>query len=94
MDPIEPNTTRPALKPEPVWMPHAGGKYYRTDGPSLHSLPAAHALGFEEGAYALADKLNELVEANNLPELVAHLYSYRNRNARPALGWHNEPPRS
>ncbi len=93
------------LRPDPQWVytPGAGWHSRRQGGASIKS-PADYAEGFEQGAYALADKLTELIAGpdtgtmrdaeTRLRDALALLSTYDRGNAHPARGWEHEPKRN
>ena len=84
------------LAPDPQWVYTPGAGYHsrRQGGASIKS-PTDYAEGFEAGAYALADKLNEVWAAKiTQAEMFAILTTYRKGAAHPARGWEHEPKRN
>jgi hypothetical protein len=85
------------LLPDPKWERINNAPWTSKSGISdgtIYHPPQAYAKGFEEGAYALAEKLLTLFVSSSSKDAYAILLEYKNRSAHPARGWQHEKLRS
>jgi len=87
---------RTPIKPEPDWRTIDDGRTYFDNAGSkrLSHLPSAYAAGFEDGAFALAERLWEMAVASDHQKLVETLHEYHAGRARPVAGWKHAPARN
>jgi hypothetical protein len=84
------------LKPDPSWTPTPDGGYHSLSQGGLGTLnfpPAAYAHGFENGAFALAERITPLLEGGKLTEAMIVLGGYLDGKAQPIRGWKYAPVR-
>jgi hypothetical protein len=83
------------LEQEPAWRAAPGGTFIRDNGPALPAHPpSAYARGFEDGAYALAAKLNRMLVEGTTADFVELLGRYQAGIERPTHRWSREPKRN
>lgn len=71
-----------------------GRTYFDNAGSKrLSHLPSAYATGFEDGAFALAERLWEMAMKSDHEQLIETLHEYHTGRARPVAGWLNAPAR-
>ncbi len=80
------------LSPDPQWKPVNGPAHFHSDRvpQTIVHPPAAYALGFSDGAYALAKELLQLASLNGTDSIVKTLINYQNGLAHPTKGWEYE----
>lgn len=95
------NTPEP-LKPAPRWVYTSGAGWHDSSAlvtSSRIESPHSYVHGFEDGAYALARRLNEMLDegegaAASFVQIVRVLGAYRSGLAHPVRGWEHEPKRA
>lgn len=81
--------------PDPNWRQVNSPNWISDNhGGSLSNPPSAYALGFEDGAYALAEKIFDFHRAGDVQGAINLLLKYNSRTAHPSRGWKDEPKRS
>lgn len=95
------NTAEP-LQPPPRWVYTSGAGWHDSTALVTNSRvadPSTFVLGYEKGAYALAKRLDALIDG--VPEweqgmvlIMRELMRYRSGAAHPVRGWEHEPKRS
>jgi hypothetical protein len=86
---------RTPIKTEPDWRTIDDGRTYFDNAGSkrLSHLPSAYAAGFEDGAFALAERLWEMASKNDREKLIETLHEYHAGRAHPVAGWQHAPAR-
>jgi hypothetical protein len=84
------------LKPEIEWTPTTDGSYHAAKGGFVGTIkfpPSAYAHGFEDGVFALARKLFELMRDDKKGDAMFLISNYGVGKGRPLRGWKTAPPR-
>lgn len=85
--------THEPLAPEPNWKQDNSGAFYKPNGASPATVPRAYALGFEDGALALASKLANLLRSGNQPDAIRLILALERGEIQPVRGWKTAPAR-